>query len=751
MNPDEQSDLSGQDPSKPGFNVDDAYYLIFRRKWLLLGSTTLGVIAAIIIWFVRPPRYESKAQLMVRYVADLKVNPDDVQSIRQMDIGADATIISEVQIMRSLDVAIEVADLIGPEKILAVVGGGNDRMAAAAVIRSGIEIDPPRTAVITITFRHPDKSLVAPVLGKLIERYIVKHRQVHKRAGEDEAFLAQQRDEMRTKLERAEEELKKHLIAANGMSPSEAKKAYMTQIENLLHELHKAEADLAEAKAVVGDSSRLAGDTNSALAAVPLQKVETYNLLRRQLAGLKQREQSYLFDTKVAYTLQHPVVIGVQNDIKKVEEQKAAMEKEYPALLSAVPAIAVSSTNTVATDMAEEYARIRKFSARVESYSSLLSNMQAQATSLIALEPAISRLQREIEQDAKDYQYYLNTLNQTRMEDAGGNLSNMSIVQHPTPPGLDTKKVMKLIAVAFAGCVGGGFFLAFLLDFVVDRTIRRGVEVERHLRLPLLISIPDAGWNGHLSLGGKRRHRRSLRRNGANHRDDANSDNAVVRWDSRQSIQIYAGGLRERLITYFEGHGSNHGSPKRVAVTSCGNGAGVTTIATSLASALSQIPNVTVLLVDMNMGQGVARTFRNGEPSAVGASVPADMQESETSPSSADGPLAVVPMYNRKNSNGESAGNSGKGLPSGLAHLAPQFDAEDHDFIVFDLPPATSTSMTPRLAGYMDIVLLVLESEKTGREVAGRAATLMRDSRANVAAVLNKYRKYVPERLCPEF
>jgi Mrp family chromosome partitioning ATPase len=401
--------------------------------------------------------------------------------------------------------------------------------------------------------------------------------------------------------------------------------------------------------------------------------------------------------------------------------------------------------------MAEEYARIKKFTARVESYTMLLSNMQAQATSLIALEPVISRLQREIDQDAKDYQYYLNTLNQTRIDDAGGNVSNMSIVQHPTPPGLDTKKVMKLMGLAFGACVGGGLLLAFLLDFVIDRTIRRGVEVERHLRLPLLISIPDASWNGQLFLPGKRRLNRSGRRFGNGHNEhDSHNGNAVVRWDSRQSIQLYASGLRERLITYFEGQGANHSKPKRVAVTSCSHGAGVTTVAASLASALSRIPNAKVLLVDMNMGQGVARTFKNGEPALAGDASSSGVSESasEVQANSREEPLAVVPM---RNGNGATGGESPKGLPSGLAHLAPQFEANDHDFIIFDLPPATSTSMTPRMAGYMDIVLLVLESEKTGREVANRAASLMRNSRANVAAVLNKYRKYVPERLNPEF
>jgi CO dehydrogenase nickel-insertion accessory protein CooC1 len=50
----------------------------------------------------------------------------------------------------------------------------------------------------------------------------------------------------------------------------------------------------------------------------------------------------------------------------------------------------------------------------------------------------------------------------------------------------------------------------------------------------------------------------------------------------------------------------------------------------------------------------------------------------------------------------------------------------------------------------MDITLLVVESEKTGQQVAARASRLMRESRANVAAVLNKFRPHVPARLSQE-
>jgi hypothetical protein len=50
----------------------------------------------------------------------------------------------------------------------------------------------------------------------------------------------------------------------------------------------------------------------------------------------------------------------------------------------------------------------------------------------------------------------------------------------------------------------------------------------------------------------------------------------------------------------------------------------------------------------------------------------------------------------------------------------------------------------------MDIVLLVLEAEKTGQKTATRAAGLLRESRCNLAPVLNKYHQYVPSALGQE-
>jgi hypothetical protein len=88
-------------------------------------------------------------------------------------------------------------------------------------------------------------------------------------------------------------------------------------------------------------------------------------------------------------------------------------------------------------------------------------------------------------------------------------------------------------------------------------------------------------------------------------------------------------------------------------------------------------------------------------------------------------------------------------LPKRIASLVPKMKASDFDYIIFDMPPVMQTSITPRLSTFMDMVLMVVESEKTGREVVQRAQNLLRESRANCGTVLNKHRAYVPKTAQP--
>src|SRR5260370_8420267 len=56
--------------------------------------------------------------------------------------------------------------------------------------------------------------------------------------------------------------------------------------------------------------------------------------------------------------------------------------------------------------------------------------------------------------------------------------------------------LMKLLAKILAGGFFGGIALAFLMELFLDQSIKRPIEVETKLRLPLFLSIPDTAWKG---------------------------------------------------------------------------------------------------------------------------------------------------------------------------------------------------------------------------------------------------------------
>ena len=196
--------------------------------------------------------------------------------------------------------------------------------------------------------------------------------------------------------------------------------------------------------------------------------------------------------------------------------------------------------------------------------------------------------------------------------------------------------------------------------------------------------------------------------------------------------------LRDRIITDFEVHNLNH-KPKLVALTSCAAGSGVSTIAAGLAAALSETGDGHVLLVDMNLN-GAAHQFYKGNL-ALGLDEALQLEKR-------DGALVQDNLYVvKESSNGDKLPRV---MPRRFTHLVPKMRASDYDYIIFDMPPVSQISLTPRLARFMDIVLVVVESGKTDRDVVKRATTLLTENKANVGVVLNKARTYVPKRLHQE-
>ena len=163
--------------------LNDIYFVLFRHKWKIISLSAIGfVLAAAGIYLVKPPTYQSEANLLIKYVqpAIRRTIPTmGGPQNRSLDIGSEGVLNTEVAILNSFDLAYEVATNIGPAKILGTPGGANDESAANAaanLIRESLAVEHvPKSTVLRIVLSHPDYALVKPMLQELIDDYQTRH------------------------------------------------------------------------------------------------------------------------------------------------------------------------------------------------------------------------------------------------------------------------------------------------------------------------------------------------------------------------------------------------------------------------------------------------------------------------------------------------------------------------------------------------------------------------------------------------
>ena len=122
-----------------GVHLDDVLFALFKRKSTVLLCALFGIIAAVALCLLWPASYESRAKLLVRYVLERSgVDPVEAEkAVTASSNEGDRVIGAEVEILTSWDLAVQVADAIGPKKM-----GASSREAAAMNVLSGLKVIP---------------------------------------------------------------------------------------------------------------------------------------------------------------------------------------------------------------------------------------------------------------------------------------------------------------------------------------------------------------------------------------------------------------------------------------------------------------------------------------------------------------------------------------------------------------------------------------------------------------------------------
>jgi Mrp family chromosome partitioning ATPase/uncharacterized protein involved in exopolysaccharide biosynthesis len=774
----------------PGLDLRDILFVVFRHKWKIISISTLGILGAAALYLFWPVPYRSEAKLFIKYVIDTRVPVQGGASDPKLGMPSERTganvINTEIEILTSLDLAQQAAAELPPD-ILVKLAGGTNLAYAALVIRKSLLPDVGKQSdVILAIFKHKDPDVVQPVLKQVIDTYLIRHAEIHRAIGLY-GDLTKERDQIKSRLVATEEAVRKAKRAVGIFSLDDSRKSYGEQLAKLQQAIMDTDAQLAERQAELGAMATLfpgaaspapsplvasnlsagahaapgheapAGTSLASVAVpalVPAETADQYKRICGLLDTLNRKDQ----ELSLQFTPETSFVKGVRAQIAANEKAKKKLEDENPGLLAVNTPdgrILMSASDHALPSAAQmslvaEMATVPGLQSRLKVLTNQMEVIRREADVVADAEGSITELERERKLEEAEYSYFQKNLEELRADEQLGATRNSNIIpiQTPSPPVRDGAKLLKAVGLLLAGSIAGAFALAFAIEFYLDPSIKRPIEVERRLHLPLLLSIPRLRLNGKAS-----RHALAAARTAviaektaglaAPVLDASAAPRAtrvsppIVPWDCH-FLRPYRDALCDRLITYFDLKNLTH-KPKLVALTSCGEGSGVTTIAAGLAASLSETGEGNVLLVDMNDQVSAHHFFRGNLACGL---------EDALEPERRDTALVQQNLYVvRQTRNGDKLPPS---QPKHFQDLVSKLKASDYDYIIFDMPPISQISVTSKLARFMDIALVVVQAEQTDREVVKRAGSFLAQSGANIGVVLNKTRAYGPKRLQQE-
>src|SRR5436305_11128498 len=159
-----------------------------------------------------------------------------------------------MEILTSWDLAVQVAQAIGPRRLLPTTREPTESAAARSIISGLKVISDKGSNIILVSYKNASPEMATLVLQELLSRYFVKHLEVHRSAGAFD-FVSQQTDQVRTRLNQTEDALKSLRDKTGVVSLKDGSTALTAEAAKTQEDLNAAEAELAEGRAIVKNTA----------------------------------------------------------------------------------------------------------------------------------------------------------------------------------------------------------------------------------------------------------------------------------------------------------------------------------------------------------------------------------------------------------------------------------------------------------------------------------------------------------------
>lgn len=736
LGPDEAWPGASGRPSLPAWEEDEPRLVgcvrdLLRGWRAVAGAAAACLVVALGYLLLATPRYTAEAQLLIeRHAPELP----GVQELIAEGATGDDYYRTQEKILESRGLMVDTIRELGLDRDprfapqgetrgllagwAAAVGralGGGDDVARTAARAGGV--DPrlldryrqalsvsavSRTRLVVVRFTSPDPALAAEVVNAHVKAYIRQGLRLRTEASaEARRFLETKRAELEQRLESSEAALNAYRKDHGIVSVDEHQNVVVERLSKLNDLLSQAEGERIRREA---EAKLLEGRDYGAL-----PQVADNTLIHAMKSRLSELEADY---TALAAEFK-PTYPAVQRARARVQEMRERLEAEIGKIVGAVQSA---------------------YLAAVENENELRKKVEEQKSEVLELKDAAVRyaiLDREVESNRTLYESVLDRVKEVGITGAS-RASNVSVIEPAIAPAEPSwPRAPAVLALALLGGLGVG--IAFVLGRgALDRSLNTPEQVERHLRLPVLGSVPDVV---SLPVGGAVDEAGGplavALEAGSGTGEGANGTLPTGAVRSGSSRQLARAALTEAYRGVRTGilFSRAEAPPRVLLFSSAVPFEGKTTSALHTAVAFSRLGG-RVLVIDADLRRPRCHEI-------LGARGGPGLSEVLTGQNPLDAVVQHTPLENLELvCAGRRAPNPTELLGSRAMARTLEQTLKAYDHVVVDAPPVLAVSDAVVLSPFVEGVVLVLKAHATPRQLVQRAEARLRQAHANVLGVV---------------
>jgi polysaccharide chain length determinant protein (PEP-CTERM system associated) len=450
-----------------------------RKYWIIIPF--LAVLLGGLGYYLRAPKvYEAETLILVQAQ---KVPQNFVRSIISEDVQDRLRTITQQVTSRT-----NLEKIINEYQLADGILGSSNLEALVEAVRGRIKIDVKGghggSSAFTISFRGKSPKKVAQVANALASNFISQNLEIREsQALGTSSFLSDELESVKQRLMDKEAQLKEYRENYMGGLPEQLNTnlAMLERLQAQSDQLHSNLRDAENRKVAIQQSLDEAEKRNREVAVdISGERGETRDLasLKNELASLRAR-----------YTESHPDVIRLKKIIEELEAVKpdsrggTAPEKR---VLSRTEQSLMQQVRDIDLEIMRLRREIRKVDSQSEMYQKRVEETPKREQELLTL-------QRDYENQTGLYDSLLSRKLEADIavsmekKQKGEQFRVIDPAKVPTSPVEPDVRRIFLMTIALGLGLGAG--LAYLLE-VMDTSYRSPDEVEKELKVPVLVSIP---------------------------------------------------------------------------------------------------------------------------------------------------------------------------------------------------------------------------------------------------------------------